>query len=78
MIGGDEQAQALAHARRWCVAHGAEVSWDEGETTCRVRVRTPDRSGHIEGTGPGYYEAYVTCRVRYDAAAAPGGPPSWF
>lgn len=73
-----EQTEALARAQRWCLDHAAEVAWDEAETTCRVRVAAPDRRGQIEGNGASYYEAYVECRVRYDAAAAPNGPPSWF
>lgn len=74
----DEQSEALAQATRWCEARGAEVHWDEDETSCRIRVALPGLRGHVEGVGAGYYEAYVECRVRYDVAAAPDAPPSWF
>lgn len=74
----DEQTRALDGARRWCEERAAVVRWDEGEGRCRIRVVAPSGAGPIEGEGAGYYEAYVECRVRYDAAAAPGGPPSHF
>ena len=72
-----EQLEALSRAHRWCTEYGASVSWDEAETRCHVRVRSPDGSAVVKGVGAGMYEAYVECRVRYDAAG-PDGPPSWF
>jgi hypothetical protein len=72
-----EQALALDAARRWCEERAAVVRWDEGESRCQIRVAAPSGAGSIEGEGAGFYEAYVECRVRYDAAA-PGGPPSHF
>lgn len=73
---GDELAAALALAHRWCVERDAEIRWDEGEGVCRVRVRAPRGRAALEGAGAGLYEAYVECRVRYDAALC-ADPPSW-
>lgn len=72
-----EMEEALQRAQRWCREREAVVSWEESEAGCRIRVRAPDGSRVIDGAGAGLYEAYVECRVRYDAAGS-NGPPAWF
>ncbi len=52
------------------------MRWGEAEARCLIRVAGP-RGGTLEGQGPGYFEAFVERRVRYDAAA-PADPPGWF
>lgn len=72
-----EMEEALQRALRWCRERKATVSWEESESRCRIRVEAPDGQATIEGVGADLYEAYVVCRVRYDAAG-PKGPPAWF
>lgn len=69
-----EQTEALASAQRWCAERTAEVQWSHDESRCSIRVASPSAGGWVEGEGAGYYE----CRVRFDAQAAPDGPPSNF
>jgi hypothetical protein len=69
--------EALQRAQRWCREREATVSWEESEARCRIRVQATDGAKLIEGVGAGLYEAYVACRVRFDASG-PDGPPSWF
>lgn len=64
----------LREAARWCRMRGARAAWTQDEKVCRVDVASPDGRGSISGVGPGFLEAYVVCRMRFETFF--DGPPT--
>jgi hypothetical protein len=64
----------MREAVRWCRVRGARAKWAQDESSCRVEVERPDGQGVLAGVGPGFLEAYVVCRMRFETFF--DGPPT--